>query len=231
MNRNFKQLSRILIGSGFGLIVLAGTAFTVNGQSVTEEYREWQRAQARAQQERRDYMRTRSRWDYEQWQAAERRARQEYREYQRTASGNSYGNYGYNNRNNNGYYNGSYNNNNNNRQFRIFRNGSYYSTDYRGAELLRQAVRNGYAQGYRQGRMDRRYNRGYNYGSISMYRTGTYGYQSYIDRSQYQYYFQQGFEKGYDDGYYSRNQYGSVSGNSFNILGTVLNSILNIAND
>src|SRR5687768_14483269 len=35
--------------------------------------------------------------------------------------------------------------------YRVYRNGSYYQTDHRGAELLRQAVNQGYNQGYRQG--------------------------------------------------------------------------------
>src|SRR5262245_17816829 len=42
-------------------------------------------------------------------------------------------------------------------QYRIYRNGSYYQTDYRGAELLRLAVNEGYRQGYQQGSRDRRY--------------------------------------------------------------------------
>ena len=40
-------------------------------------------------------------------------------------------------------------------QYRIYRNGSYYNTDNRGAELLRQAVNRGYQQGLIAGRNDR----------------------------------------------------------------------------
>jgi flagellar biosynthesis/type III secretory pathway protein FliH len=114
------------------------------------------------------------------------------------------------------------------RMYRVYRNGSYYQTDYRGAELLRQAVNQGYAQGYRQGQLDRRYGRGGNYYGSTIYRSGTYGYQSYVDRGQYQYYFQQGFQRGYQDGYYSQSRYGYYSGGKWSILANVLGSILNI---
>jgi flagellar biosynthesis/type III secretory pathway protein FliH len=113
------------------------------------------------------------------------------------------------------------------RQYRLYRNGSYYQTDYRGAELLRQAVQEGYRQGYRQGVNDRRYGRNSYYGS-NIYRNGTYGYQSYVDRGQYQYYFQQGFQRGYQDGVNSQVRYGYRSNNTMNILGTILNGILNM---
>ena len=76
------------------------------------------------------------------------------------------------------------------RRYRVYRNGSYYQTDNRGAELLRQAVNQGYQQGYRAGQSDRGYRRGANYGASSIYRSGNYGYQSYVDSSQYGYYFQ-----------------------------------------
>ena len=114
------------------------------------------------------------------------------------------------------------------RMYRIYRNGSYYQTDYRGAELLRQAVNEGYRQGYRQGQTDRRYGRNSGYYGSTMYRSGTYGYRTYVDRSQYQYYFQQGFERGYQDGFNSQNRYGYYSGGRWNILANILGSILNI---
>lgn len=114
------------------------------------------------------------------------------------------------------------------RMYRVYRNGSYYQTDFRGADLLRQAVNQGYSQGYRQGQVDRRYGRNSGYYGSSMYRSGTYGYRTYVDRSQYQYYFQQGFERGYQDGFYSRTQYGYYSGGRRNILANILGSILNI---
>jgi flagellar biosynthesis/type III secretory pathway protein FliH len=192
-------------------------------QNVNKQYNQWQRAQQEAQRRQMDYQRTHRASDYRQWQNAQAKAQREYNDYIR-ASG----------RNNNGYYNNGYNtgvvyNGNNGRMYRIYRNGSYYSTDYRGAELLRQAVNNGYRQGYNQGVNDRRYRRSYNFRDDGLYRSGTFGYQSYVARDQYQYYFQQGYQRGYEDGYRSTRRYGYQSGNAYNILGSVLNTILNIA--
>ena len=119
-------------------------------------------------------------------------------------------------------------NNNQNDRYRVYRNGSYYNTDRRGAEVLRQAVQQGYQQGFQAGKADRNNRRGGRWNNNSMYRSGTYGYQSYVDRRQYQYYFQQGFERGYQDGYNTRQQFGSSNNGSFNILGNILNGILNL---
>jgi hypothetical protein len=113
-------------------------------------------------------------------------------------------------------------------RFRVNRNGRWYNTDQRGAELLRQAVNEGYRQGYQAGRADRIGRRGLNWGGSSIYRSGTVGYRSFVDRSLYQHYFQQGFQRGYQDGYNSRFQYGSNTGGSLNILGSILGAILNI---
>ena len=76
-----------------------------------------------------------------------------------------------------------------NRRYRVYRNGGYYQTDYRGAELLRQAVNRGYQQGFEAGKYDRSSRRNYSYNNSSIYRNGNYGYQSYVDSRQYQYYF------------------------------------------
>lgn len=209
---NTKRIKKIIVGSMFGAAVLVGASVSASAQTRNEEYREWQQAQRRVQEERRDYQRSRRARDYRDWQEAQRRANDEYAEYQRSQ--------------NRGYRNDRYNNNNNNRQYRVYRNGSYYTTDARGAEMLRAAVNNGYSQGYRQGQLDRQYRRQSNYYGNDYYRSGTYGYQSHVARNQYQYYFQQGFQRGYQDGYNSSNRYGYQSGNNFNILGTVLSSIL-----
>jgi hypothetical protein len=115
-----------------------------------------------------------------------------------------------------------------NNQYRIYRNGSYYNTDNRGAELLRQAVNRGYQQGLIAGRNDRSSRRGMNWRNSRVYSSGNYGYQQYVDSSQYRYYFQQGFERGYQDGYNSRYQYGTNNNGTFNILGSILSNILNI---
>lgn len=114
------------------------------------------------------------------------------------------------------------------RRYRVYRDGSYYQTDHRGADLLRQAVNAGYQQGYQQGQQDRRYSRDRGYYGSNVYRNGNYGYRSYVDRQQYQYYFQQGFQRGYQDGYNSQSRYGYNSGGSWKILQNVLGSILNI---
>jgi hypothetical protein len=135
-----------------------------------------------------------------------------------------YGRSGNDRSNGNGYYNGNSNAN----RYRVYRSGRYYNTDSRGAELLRQAVNAGYQQGYEAGRNDRGSRRRSSWNNSNVYRSGTYGYQSYVDRSQYQYYFQQGFQRGYQDGYNSRYQYGTNNGGSVNILGSILSSILNI---
>ena len=198
-----------------GAILLTGVAGVASAQNYNEEYREWQDAQRRAQEEYRDYLRTRSRSDYINWQRAQREAQQEYSEYRRTS--------GYNNRSMNRAGGSSY--------YRVYRDGRYYQTDYRGAELLRQAVNSGYQQGYNQGRLDARYGRGSNYYGNNLYRSGTYGYQSYVARDQYQYYFQQGFQRGYEDGFNNQYRYGYRTNNGLSILGNILNGILNISRD
>lgn len=113
-------------------------------------------------------------------------------------------------------------------RYRVYRNGSWYNTDNRGADLLRQAVNEGYRQGFNAGRNDRSRRVGLNWGGSNIYRSGTYGYRTYVDRSQYQYYFRQGFERGYQDGYNSRYQYGTNNNGTVNILSSILGSILNI---
>ena len=207
-------LKNTVIGSILGSFLLFGAIGSASAQNYNDEYRQWQEAQRRAQEEYRDYQRSRSREDYREWQRAQQRAQQEYMEYQR-AQRSGYNNYGYNRNGNTRYY-------------RVYRNGSYYQTDYRGAELLRQAVNSGYRQGFQQGQLDARYGRNGSYYGNNVYRSGTYGYQSYVDRSQYQYYFQQGFQRGYEDGFNNQYRYGYRSNGGLNILGNILNGILNL---
>jgi hypothetical protein len=211
--KNF-NLKKALIGSAMGALMVLGTASFAAAQNTTREYREYQQAVRQAQREEQDYLRTRNRRDYNQWQAALRRAERQRIQYERTSVRTSNG------WNNNAGYNTGRTN------YRIFRNGSYYTVDSRGAELLRSAVNNGYSQGYRQGQLDRQRRRGMDWGVNSVYRSGSYGYQSYVARDQYTYYFQQGFQKGYEDGYNSTYRYGTRVGNGYNILGNVLSSIL-----
>lgn len=111
-------------------------------------------------------------------------------------------------------------------RYRVNRNGTYYQTDNRGVELLKQAVNSGYQEGYRAGRNDRNSRRSSNYNGSSVYRKANYGYQSYVDSRQYQYYFQQGFERGYSDGFNSRYENGANNNGSINILGNILENIL-----
>lgn len=221
---SYKIRKTAFITSAMGALLLLGS-LAVSAQNVDQQYRQWQRAQMEAQQRQQDYMRTRSSRDYQQWQRAQVRAQREYNDYQQAQR--RYGSYTtYNTYNNDPYYTGV----GTSGGYRVYNNGSYYETNARGAAMLRQAVQYGYQQGYRQGQVDRRYNRGYNYGNANMYRSGTYGWSSHVARDQYQYYFQQGFQKGYEDGYNSTYRYGTRSGNGFNILSGVLNTILNIAN-
>jgi hypothetical protein len=207
------RLGKTLATGGFGLALLMGVQ-SASAQNRTEEYREWQRAQQRAQEEYRDYQRSRSRSDYRDWQQAQRQAQREYNEYVRTSNR-------MNNRNNRraGWY-------------RINRGGNYYEVNQRQYALLQQAVNNGYRQGYNAGLRDRRYGRGDNYYyNDQMYRSGSYGYQSYVNRDLYQYYFQQGFQRGYEDGYNNSSRYGYRTNSGLNILGNVLGTILQLATD
>lgn len=115
-----------------------------------------------------------------------------------------------------------------NNRYRVYNNGRYYTTDSRGAELLRQAVNNGYRQGVQAGQYDRSRRIRRSYTITSQYRRGNYGYQSSVDSRQYQYYFRQGFQRGYQDGYNRSYRYGRNNNGAFNILGTILNGILNV---
>ena len=114
------------------------------------------------------------------------------------------------------------------KRMRVRRAGRYYNVDQRQTELLRQAVNEGYRQGFREGREDRTNRRRSNYRTNNIYRTATVGYQSYVDRNLYQYYFQQGFQRGYDDGFSSRFRYGRNEGGNVSILGNLIESILGV---
>ncbi|MEO7660405.1 MAG: hypothetical protein ABIV48_12400 [Pyrinomonadaceae bacterium] len=151
-----------------------------------------------------------------------------------------------------GYYNGNANANTNRNQekrYRVYRNGSTYNTDQRGADLLRQAVNEGYRQGFQAGRRDLDSNRRGVYSNSDMYRSGNYGYQNAVSQSQYQYYFRQGFQRGYQDGantryrntndngqyndgfgqdYNQQYQYGSSNNGILSILAPILGQILNL---
>lgn len=116
--------------------------------------------------------------------------------------------------------------------YRYYREGTYYQTNQYGANLLRQAVNNGYEEGFRAGQADRQDGWNFSYQDSDAFQDGSYGYDGYyVDLNEYQYYFRQGFQRGYEDGYYGRYQYGAYNNGTYNILGDVLNLILDIRND
>ena len=121
-------------------------------------------------------------------------------------------------------------------RYRVNRDGRWYNTDERGADMLRQAINEGYRQGFNAGRTDYGSHRRASWSNSNVYRTGTHGYQNGVDRAQYQYYFRQGFQRGYQDGsnskyqngYTGEYQYGTYDNGTPNILSTILNQLLNI---
>jgi len=113
--------------------------------------------------------------------------------------------------------------------YRYMRDGSYYTINQYGANMLQSAVNDGYGEGYRSGRADRMDGWRADYRSNWVYQNASYGYNGYyLDRGEYSYYFRQGFRRGYEDGYYSRYQYGSYRNGNYSILGAVVNSILGL---
>lgn len=121
----------------------------------------------------------------------------------------------------------------NNRQqqgerWRVRRSGRWYNVDNSQADILRSAVRQGYQQGFEAGRDARRDRRRGNYRSVQVYREGTFGYTSGVDRNLYSYYFQQGFQRGWQDGYNSRYRYGREQNGAVTITDAILNTILSL---
>ncbi len=111
--------------------------------------------------------------------------------------------------------------------YRYHRGGSYYEINQYGADLLRQAVNNGYQEGFRAGEADRQDRWHSDYRDSYAYRDANYGYSGYyIAQDDYNYYFRQGFQRGYEDGFDSRYQYGQYSEGRYSILGTILSQIL-----
>ena len=114
--------------------------------------------------------------------------------------------------------------------YRYHRGGSYYEINQYGADLLRQAVNNGYQEGFRAGVADREDNWRGNY----QRQLRLSGRELRLQRllrgpGRLQYYFREGFQRGYEDGYNDQYQYGYV----FEWLirrawATVLSAILNL---
>lgn len=113
--------------------------------------------------------------------------------------------------------------------YRYVVSGTTRQTNQYGADVLRQAVNNGYQQGYRAGEADRQDRRRSSYSTTFGYRDANFGYSgNYVAQSDYNYYFRQGFRRGYDDGFNRRSQYGTVSNGNASILGNLLTSILGL---
>ena len=113
--------------------------------------------------------------------------------------------------------------------FRYNRGGTYYQTNQYGADLLRQAVNNGYREGILAGQADREDRWSSNYRSSYAYQDANYGYDGrYVQQDEYNYYFRQGFSRGYADGFGSNSQYGGYTNGNNGILANVLSQILNL---
>jgi len=222
---NLKKLAAVAV---FGLVAILGTSEIASAQGN----RGYDKDQRKAMKQQEKLNKQRAQLEQQRlamWNAQNQRVLADQR---RQAE--------WNNRNTGGV-NFDWQNNNidRNARYRVYRNGSYYQTDYRGAEILRQAVNEGYRQGFQAGRNDRERNVRFSWTNSNVYRSGTYGYQNgNVTRSQYQYYFQQGFQRGYQDGsnrqYMNdrsdRFQYGTYDNGQPSILSTILNEVLNIQN-
>jgi hypothetical protein len=110
--------------------------------------------------------------------------------------------------------------------YRYAYSGYSRETNQYGADVLRQAVNDGYQEGVRFGQADRQDGLSPNFQNNYAYQDANYGYAgNYVDQSDYNYYFRQGFQRGYTDGYYSRSQYGNGSSS---ILSSLLTTILGL---
>ena len=109
------------------------------------------------------------------------------------------------------------------------RDGNNYQTNQYGADQLRKASNTGYKEGYDAGRADRQDKWRFDYRQSFAYQDANYGFDGrYVRQDDYNYYFREGFQRGYEDGYYGRRTYGTNANGSDSLLGTVLNTILNL---
>jgi len=109
--------------------------------------------------------------------------------------------------------------------------GNEYQTNQYGAQMLRQAVNEGYAEGIRAAQADRQDGAPADYRDSFAYQDANYGYNGYYVRQEdYNHYFRQGFRRGYSDGYNQDYRYGRYDQNngSASLLQTVLSLILNL---
>ena len=124
------------------------------------------------------------------------------------------------------FYDNLYNN------YRYSRGGQYYYTSQYGAQMLRDAVNNGYEEGFRSGQADRQDGWGFDYNASYGFQDASYGYDAYyVDVAEYSYYFREGFKRGYEDGYNGRYQYGSYSNGKYSILGSIIGTIIDVIRD
>lgn len=113
--------------------------------------------------------------------------------------------------------------------YRYNRGGRYYETNQYGANMLREAINNGYQQGFLAGDADRQDHWRSDYQDSYAYQDANYGYDGYdVSQDDYNYYFREGFQRGYEDGYDGRYRYGSYSGGRRAILAGILGSILTL---
>jgi len=107
--------------------------------------------------------------------------------------------------------------------------GVYRETSQYGADVLRQAVNQGYEQGYRAGSIDRDDGAPANFQRALDFETDGFGYTgAYVPQSDYSYYFSEGFQRGYDDGYWNRSQYGTFLNGKAAILGAIALGIIGL---
>jgi hypothetical protein len=113
--------------------------------------------------------------------------------------------------------------------YRYTRAGRVYQTNQYGADLLRRAVNYGYEEGVRAGQADRQDGLRANYRDSFAYRDASLGYTGmYVSQADYTHYFREGFRRGYEDGYMGQSRYGTSANGTFNLLSTVLGTILNL---
>ena len=113
--------------------------------------------------------------------------------------------------------------------YRYNRGGHWYRVNYYGADLLRQAIDQGYREGLRAGTADRYDGWRGDYRSSFAWIDASFGFRgNYISRSEYNYYFRQGFQRGYEDGLYGRSRYGRYVNGEAIIIEAVLSTILNL---
>ena len=113
-------------------------------------------------------------------------------------------------------------------RFCVYREGNSYKTDGRGAALLRAAVTEGYRRGYAGGRADSTGGERSNWSRSDEYGDGTNGYEPYVKRGQYKYYFRRGFELGYHDGYKGHSDYGYIDGGKLHLMVAVINRLMTV---